>query len=135
MKFSDTDIQLVLNKGIFTEEEINEAIARTDLDEEKSKTKTKTLKLQMDNLKDRLLAVYLEDKGFTEIVWRALEIYKTHFDAEVLLQEKLDRITTSKSIPSVVTAPQLEEVTIPNTAEHTTKESVREEADMGEIQV
>jgi hypothetical protein len=135
MKFSDMDIQQILNKGIFTEEEINEAIARTDLDNENTKTKTKTLKLQMDNLKDRLLAVYLEDKGFTEIVWRALEIYKTHFDAEVLLQEKLDRIKTSRAEPSIVSSPQMEEVTMPTVNESSSKETAKEEVDAFDISV
>ena len=86
--FNEVEIQQLINKKEFTEEEIEKAISRSDMDG----VKTKTMKLQMDKLEDRLMAQYLEDKSFTEIVWRALKIYKKHFDAEVLLQEKLDNL-------------------------------------------
>ena len=103
IKFNEMEIQNILNKGVFTEEEINEAMAREDLN---SRTTTKTMKLQMNNLKDRLLAIYLEDKSFTEIVWRSIEIYKQHFDANVLLQEKLEKMkkvnSNSSLLPTVV---------------------------------
>lgn len=88
INFNEVEVQQLINKKEFTEEEIEKAISRNDMDG----VKTKTMKLQMDKLEDRLMAQYLEDKSFTEIVWRALKIYKRHFDAEVLLQEKLDNL-------------------------------------------
>jgi hypothetical protein len=93
IKFKDSEIKQVIDKEEFTENEVKKAAERDDM----SGVKTKTMKLHLDKLEDRLLAQYLEDKSFTETVWRALKIYKKHFDAEVLLQEKLDNLEKSRT--------------------------------------
>lgn len=79
----------------FTSEEIK---AAKEMEFNKKETKTKSLKLNLDNMEDRLLYLYLEEKSFTDVIKKSLKIYKKFFDDEVLLRKELDNLEKSRAL-------------------------------------